>query len=164
MGTGYWLRVMMMVAALVGVIWAMRHLNSGKVEVPTIDGPLSLCATRITWVEVDGLHLEEHKTHWMRTVNGGSMTELDGPETEKWFSRLCSAKIDLVQAEGEFHPAFRLGYVSGATAEVSRSISATSNGGGGEFKMNGQAFKSEGLEEALRTLPNIREATKPGQP
>jgi hypothetical protein len=83
-----------MICSLAGIIWSMRRLNSGKSEVATINGPLSLCATRITWVEADGVHLEEQNTHWMRTVNGGSMAEVDGTEAEKWFSRLCSAKLE----------------------------------------------------------------------
>ena len=157
MGTMYWIRVAGMIAVLGVVIWSMRQLNRGKTVVPTLSGPMSLCDTRMTWVEdlTSGVHLEEHNRHWMMTVKGSTMREIDGPEAERWFSRLCSAKLAVSKIEGDFKPVMKLGYVSGSPAEVSRA-------GEGEFKLSGETFRSPDLEEALRTLPNLPEAAKPG--
>jgi hypothetical protein len=157
MGTMYWIRVVGMIAVLAAVVWSMRQLNQGKTVVPTTSGPLSLCDSRITWAEdvASGTHLEEHNRHWMMTVNGSMMREIDGAEAERWFSRLCSAKLEVTKFTGDFKPALKLGYVSGTTTEVSRAAA-------NEFKISTETLRSPDLEEALRTLPNLPEAAKPG--
>jgi len=159
MGWMYWLRVAGMVAVLAVVLWTMRHLNGGRVEVPLISGgPLNFCPTRVTWVEAveSGAHLEEHNTHWMMNEHQGALREVKGDSAEKWFSQFCSSQRDKANAgPGEFTPVLKIGYVSGPERVISRSPS-------GIFQSEGITFKSPDLESALRTLPTLPNAPKPG--
>ena len=151
-----------MIVILVAVIWSMRQLNLGKsVAVAASGTEFGLCPTRMLWVEAGGAHLEEHSRKWMMTLNNGPMHEIDGAEAERWFSRLCSAKLEVVEAaedKGEFKPAMKLGYVTGPSADV--LIGPTSD----IFKLGDHTFRSPEVAEVLRTLPTLPEAAKPGHP
>ena len=151
-----------MIFILVAVIWSMRQLNQGKtVAVSASGAEFSLCPTRMLWVEAGGAHLEEHARKWMMTLNSGPMHEIDGAEAERWFSRLCSAKLDVVEAaedKGDFKLAMKLGYVAGPVADV--LMGPTSD----IFKLGEHTFRSLEVAEILRTLPTLPEAAKPGHP
>ena|ERR1035437_6607977 len=154
MGTMYWLRVTIMVAILIVVIWTMRKMNTGH-ETP-VSANINLCPTRIAWIEtpVDGAHIEEMQSKWLRTITGKTQ-EIEMISAEKWFSNLCSITTKPTTGGEDFKPVLKLGYVSGPSLEVLMSRT-------GEFQWDGRTFQSQDLIEALRILPILPEATAPG--
>jgi hypothetical protein len=154
MGTMYWLRVTMMVAIFIVVLWSMRQLNKGHHS--SAPATFSLCPTRITWIESNGTHLEELNTKWMLSQNKGPMHEVDGLAAEQWFSRLCSASLTKTKATADFKPLIKIGYITGPDRIVQAS--------GEDYKLEEFTFTSPELANSLRTLPTLPEPSAPGHP
>lgn len=157
----YWLRVFFLVAFLGAVVWSMRRLNSGAsppLLPSTASTSVSLCPTRISWIESEEWRLEEKRTKWYRTTRGsGQARELDPIAVEKWVSRLCSIDIQSYNAGREFPTLLKIGFVAGPVLEVFKATS-------GEFQAQGHAFFSKELSEVLRTLPELPAVKAPGAP
>jgi len=164
MGTMYWLRVVGMVAVLTAVLWSMHNLNKGHTGIPLVapkgaSPVLELCPTRITWLDVaaTGEHLEEHNTHWMKSVANGPMEELDAVSTEKWFSRFCQGKLTATDHKStDWKNVMKIGYVEGQERVLKVD-------GEHDFQIDGLSFKSDDLEAALSTLASIPKLKKPGE-
>lgn len=168
MGTKYWARVFMMCVTLAAVLWAMYFLNRSRKQryyvppgahvvyrVGDAD-TIVICPTRVTSLETaDGQRVVEEHMKWMRE-SAGSRQELNAIAVEKWFGSNCSVKIRPGDSGSDFKPVLHLTLVDGQkeTLEV---------GNNGDFRLNGREFVSPQLTEALRKLPSLPAAPKPGQ-
>ncbi len=161
MGSMYWLRVLVMIFALVGVITVMRQLNvatkqgSSAPLVEIFTGPkadhsqnsIDLCPTRIAEIQMIGgpLFFQKGMRWFMR--RGSLEAELDQIAMEKWFGQHCHVTSLPMEQVGAAQPLLKVTFVSGD----SQSLMSSSEG----FVWMDRKFKSEQLKEALQELAEI---------
>lgn len=150
-GVYFWVRVVVMCAALVAVIAIMFKLNSPKSH------ELNLCPTRVSSVSLIGsLAIIQDGMTWFRAAQG-ERKELDQVAVEKWFGLHCMIDIEAVKgpAPSDMNPLITFAYVSGSPVTLQRS--------GDIFMLHGQYFRSNELTEALKELESLPVKPKPGE-
>lgn len=150
-GVYFWVRVVVMCAALVGVVWIMLRLNSPNAA------EFNLCPTRVTSIALIGeTALVQDGMTWYRLENG-QRKELDQVAVEKWFLANCNIAIEGVMGEAprETHPWATIAFVSGAPITLQRADSI--------FTFDGRYFRSQQLLKAMAELQALPGAKKPGQ-
>ena len=165
LGVYFWVRVAVMIVALVGVLSLMSRLRGGSGGtadlVPAVSaGFLRLCPTRVASVSLIGkTAVFQDGLKWFRTgsaTGGGERQELDGVAVEKWFSSYCSIPIEEAAAPGPgSQPLLTLAYVSGLPMTLSLSPD-------GVFSWKDRSFRSPKLNEALQSLNELPTARAPG--
>ena len=85
---------------------------------------------------------------------GGGYT-VAAPAAAGTLARSTPSPLSVALGPGENRTDVNFGYVSGGTLEVQRA-------GSGEYQIDGRAFVSRDLDEALRILPILPETTPPG--
>ncbi len=150
-GIYFWVRVIVMCAALVAVITIMFRLNSPP------SSELNICPTRVSSVAVIGsMALMQDGMTWYR-AKGGQREELEPVAVEKWFGLHCKVDIEAVSgpAPKETHPWVTLAYVSGVPKTVQRAEDI--------YMWDGRYFRSTELTQAMTELESLPSAKKPGQ-
>lgn len=154
----YWVRVVVMIFAFVGVITVMRQMNSAAkkgspaplVEIftgpkPAVsDDSVDLCPTRILEMHMIGgpLFLQKDLKWFMRV--GANEMELDQIAMEKWFSSNCHLQVTPVTDVTNPEPILKVTFVTGEPANLMSSPDG--------FVWRGRKFKSEQLQKALQDL------------
>ena len=165
MRVGQWVRVGLMVFSLIAVLWVMHYMRSRQMPdgFPTLAAPtgtFSLCPSRVAWLEVNGLRIEETSTKWFRhPIGSDKAEELDPIAVEKWLSAFCSAltrEISTATGDGVFVPYVQIGYVAGDPQSLLHSQQ------GDTYVLQGHHFVSKDLNEALKTLNTLPLAKPPG--
>jgi hypothetical protein len=151
LGVYFWVRVIVMCAALVGVVWIMFKLNTPDAA------EFNLCPTRVTSIALIGetAVIQDGMT-WYRLENG-QRKELDQVAVEKWFLANCKIAIQAVvgDAPKETHPWATIAFVSGSPITLQRADSI--------FTFDGRYFRSQQLTQAMTELQALPEAKKPGE-
>jgi hypothetical protein len=159
MGVMYWVRVVIMIFAFVGVLTVMRQLNSAAktgssaplVEIftgrPQSDNAIDLCPTRITELQLlGGPFFYQSGMKWVMRQNG-QVAELDQIAMEKWFSRNCVLETTPIDDVKDPQPIVKVSFVAG----VPQTLMSSPDG----FIWMGRKFKSEQLQLALAELTKI---------
>jgi hypothetical protein len=167
-GVMYWVRVVVMVFAFVGVMTVMRQLNTATkrgsgtplVEIltgpkPEIENGLDLCPTRVLEMHMIGgpLFFQKNLKWFMRL--GAQEQELDQIAMEKWFSANCHIEITPTPSVSDAEPILKVTFVSGEPA----SLMSSPDG----FVWRGRKFKSKQLQKALQELISNIPAHQPAK-
>jgi hypothetical protein len=158
-------RLNFLLLAFFVVVMAIRGLHSrgmsdgireffGLGPAPTagVNTTLDWCATRVVSLAKNGkAPIYERNMRWFR----GETDELSPVAVEKWLGRNCQLEIERASAQeynaAAFEPILSIGFVKGAGEVLFRA--------GPFFRLQGEVFRSPGLEGALSELEGLEQVT-----
>ena len=149
LGRYFWVRVVVMVFSLAGVIALIYKLGQPA------HNTVTLCPTRVSSLSVIGrAAVFQEGMKWYRTHGSGERTELDPIAVEKWFAEYCSVDVEKisgetapVQSQGE--PIITIAYVAGLPITLRQSDD-------GVFHWGAHNFRSPKLTEGIARLLELK--------
>lgn len=144
LSTYFWVRIGVMIVSFFAVVGLIYKLN----QFSPSDLTLILCPTRVSAINTaDGKGIVQEGMRWYRR-NNGNLEELDPVAVEKWFGRHCKIGIEPVQKAESTGVLFVVNFISGPPETLYMA-------GDGLFRWQNRTFKSQQLEDALRTLQDL---------
>lgn len=165
MGKTYWIRVVVMIITLFGVIIVMRKLNpNSDHSSPSLSWLglsssqiVNLCPTRVVGLKgTNGVALLNEDMKWYRYSSDGKAVEVDPVAVEKWFSEHCMVQAEKTDAASGSVEIMTVFFVNGDTSPLGRATT-------GEFSFMGQNFKSPQLDRAISALEGLPLHTRPSK-
>jgi hypothetical protein len=150
-GLYFWVRVGVMILALVGILTLMRKMNA-----PSVAQSVDLCPSRVASLSVIGRFaiLQDGK-QWYRTGDGGERVQLDSTAVEEWLKSGCTVTASFEGANSDAKPLLTLAYASGLPATLMVNED-------GVFTLNQSHFRSLQLSQAITALEHLPTANKTG--
>jgi len=142
--TYFWVRVGVMFASLVAVLFSIWKLNQFGPE----DLTMVLCPTRVSSIATaDGQGIVQEGMKWYRRKNG-NLEELDPVAVEKWFAKNCRINIEPHKKAEAAGVVFVASFVNGPPETLYMA-------GEGLFRWKDKTFKSKHLEDAMSSMKDL---------
>jgi hypothetical protein len=150
-GLYFWVRVGVMILALIGVLTLMRKMNA-----PNATNSVELCPSRISSISVIGrFAILQDDNQWYRTGEGGERLQLDSTAVDEWLKSSCTVPVSFEGANSDAKPLLTLAYISGLPATLMVNED-------GVFTFHQAHFRSLQLSQAITSLENLPLASKTG--